>query len=79
MQPICIKLRLFYIIIIDFILVLLIVKAIALWTIKGFDMFNYIMPITYKFFKRLLLILEYSIYKVKHWAKALIIILLIIE
>jgi hypothetical protein len=33
----------------------------------------------YKFFKRLLLILKHLIYKVEHWAKALIIILLIIE
>jgi hypothetical protein len=37
------------------------------------------MPITYKFFKCLLLILGHLIYKAEHWARALIIILLIIK
>jgi hypothetical protein len=37
------------------------------------------MPTIYKFFKHLLLILGHLIYKVEHWAKALIIMLLIAE
>jgi len=69
----------FYTIAMDFILALLEVHAVSPWKIPGFDIFNAMMTVTYKFAGKNLLIPGHDEYTVEDWATVLIMMLLLCD
>ena len=63
----------------DFILALLEVHAVSPWKIPGFDIFNAMMTVTYKFAGKNLLIPGHDEYTVEDWATVLIMMLLLCD